>query len=100
MVAGALFFAMQSCEYTEVRRTRRTRKIRIRCIEFRKGKARLRNDSPFLHLGNMVSISFFLQKSDKKGEVVTMHGMSDTQLNPVIHWILTVRRYSPSTAQT
>mmetsp|Transcript_44917 Transcript_44917/g.137162 ORF Transcript_44917/g.137162 Transcript_44917/m.137162 type:complete len:147 (-) Transcript_44917:767-1207(-) len=92
LAAGPLFFACRFCEYTKVGGTRRTQTIRLQDLKFRKGKRVLRHLSRFLHLADTTSITFHLQKNDKKGETVTMHRTSESQLNPVTNWAFIVRR--------
>eukprot|EP00957_Ditylum_brightwellii_P129468 9875625-Ditylum_brightwellii.AAC.1 len=57
------------------------------------GKKWILQDSPSLHIADLVSISFHLQKQEKeREETVMMHKIRDCQLNPVAHCAFTVKR--------
>ena len=92
LLGGALFFAMRSCEYTYVGKQRKTRPIEVGDITFMLGTRIIAHDDPRLHLADCVSINFGDQKSDIRNEEVTQYNNGDPELNPVIHWVETVRR--------
>eukprot|EP00957_Ditylum_brightwellii_P074869 5690476-Ditylum_brightwellii.AAC.1 len=85
LLAGAFFFAMKSCKYSKSGGNikRRTITVRVKDVCFRMGKKWLLNGSPSLHIADLLSISFHLQKQEKeRGETVTMYRARDCQLNP------------------
>jgi hypothetical protein len=65
--AGALFYAMLSCEYVKVSGLeRRTKKIRLQDIRFFHGTQELSHEDPDLRfLAATVSITFRFQKTDE-----------------------------------
>jgi hypothetical protein len=66
LVVGASFFAMRSCEYSSVSGERRTKLLELRNIRFYKTNRKLAAASPFLHLADCVSITFFFQKNEQR----------------------------------
>lgn len=96
LLAGALFFAMRSCEYSKAGNRdddRRTITVRLKDVKFHRRRSLIPHSSRFLHTADSVSITFLLQKRDNEiGETVTMHRTRDAELNPVLHWAYTIRR--------
>ena len=103
LVVGAFFFAMRSCEYSSVYGERRTKLLKLRNICFYKNNRELAAASPFLHLADCVSITFFFQKHEQCDETVTMHCTEDPTLCPVRSWAAVcsrIRAYPGATPST
>jgi integrase len=84
----AVFFAMRSCEYLQVRRSdkvpRRTLPIRACDMTFWKDGQKLLQSSPFLDLADSVSLLFRYQKNQGRDEVVTMARSGHFNFCPVV----------------
>ena len=93
LFAGALFFAMRSCEYLWVSwLERKTRCTRGKDVVFWVGPAVVPHDKLDEIEPDSVSITFGRQKSEIKDETVTQDATDDPQLNPVTHWKHTIQR--------
>ena len=88
------FWAMGSCEYAKVPKAekRQTKQLCIRNIAFIKDGKILRHNSPSLHLGDCVSITFERQKNDRKADAVTQWRTADKLLSPIKIWASLIRR--------
>ena len=72
LVCGALFFAMQSCEYTFIgTRERKIQPIKVCDIVFRNEAQVIAHNDPNLHPAETVSIDFGEQKPNVKDETVS-----------------------------
>ena len=93
LLAGALFFALRSCEYLFIGwGERKTRTIEVRDIVFTVGATVIPHDHPFLHMSEAVTINFGDQKSEIRFELVTQYNNDDPQLNPVRNFAAIVKR--------
>jgi hypothetical protein len=92
LFTGAFFFAMRSCEYLKVSGKRRTKIIELGNIRFFKGRRELTHSDKNLKNADSVSITFELQKRDKKSDTVTHHRSNDKIICPVIIWANIVQR--------
>ena len=94
MMIGAIYFAMRSCEYSEVSDAK-NKKTKLLCIKnfrfFQKGKE-LPLDLPKLSEAECVAITFEQQKNNMKNETVTQERSGDTLLCPVRAWAITITR--------
>ena len=89
LLIGAIFFAMQSCEYLDMNTPggdRRTKLLRLRNIIFKKNGITIPHPSPRLEEADIVMIIFEFQNNDKRDIQVNMFRTSDDILNPVIAW--------------
>ncbi|KAI2500104.1 hypothetical protein MHU86_14371 [Fragilaria crotonensis] len=74
LVVVAFFFAMRSCEYSDVGSRRTTSVIRVDDVRFRqKGQDLQTTDRGQLENADTVSITFRRQKNGDKGATVTQH---------------------------
>ena len=92
LAVGAFFFAMRSCEYSEVTGEQKTRIIAKGGVKFLKNKRIIPHTSRELHTADSVSITFVSQKNDEDYEEVTQHKTPDAVLNPVRRWASIIRR--------
>ena len=95
LLIGAIFFAMQSCEYLDTNtpeEDRRTKLLRLRNIIFKKNGITIPHPSPYLEESDIVMIIFEFQKNYKEDIQVNIFRTSDDILNPVIAWAKTVKR--------
>jgi hypothetical protein len=92
LALGAFFFAMRSCEYSDVEGPRRTKLLEQQDIAFRKGKLLLAHDDPNLHTADTVTITFQDQKNGRKAESRTVWRTNHKDANPVKLWANIVRR--------
>ena len=106
LAGGALFFGMRSCEYLTVpgQKHRRTKKLRLRNIVFRKNGRTINQHAALEKLSSAqtVSITFENQKNGEKMETVTQF-RTDIDICPVRMWATTVHRirsYPDSTSST
>jgi hypothetical protein len=83
---------MRSCEYLNVRGTRRTKILSLKNIRFFKNKRELHHHNPKLSEADTVSITFEYQKKDTKNDTITQHKSTDTLLCPVKIWAKIVKR--------
>ena len=105
LVVGALFFAMRSCEFSDVGGPRRTRIITVGDIECRRdGRKTDVDDEGGMAAADAISLTFRKQKNGEKGTTVTQHQTSGTtiggvRLCPVASFarlVARMRRYEPS----
>lgn len=74
LVTGAFFFAMRSCEYSDVNGKRRTRVVRVGDVEFRKqGRIVDPADERQTADADTVSVTYRTQKNGERGVTVTQH---------------------------
>lgn len=86
LLMGALFFAMQSYEYTlsGSHKDCCTKTIELQNIRFFKNRKERKHSHSQLHLSDSISIMFYLQKNDHTGDTVTMHKSGDHAICPVL----------------
>ena len=95
LLAGALFFALRSCEYLFIGwGERKTRVIEVRDIVFTVGADIIPHSHPYLHMSEAVTINFGDQKSEIRFELVSQYNNGDPQLNPVRNFASIVKRIS------
>jgi hypothetical protein len=98
LVVGAFFFAMRSCEFSDVGSPRRTRIVTVQDVEFRRNGRRIEHDQPDeMEAADTVSVTFRTQKNGEKGTTVTQHktagaAMGRSQLCPVVAFARLVTR--------
>lgn len=94
LIAGALFFAMRSCEYLRVGPTeeRKTRAIRVRDIVFRRNNRVVAHSDPDLAESDSVDVTFGDQKTEVKDETISQDNNDDPELNPVRNMAYTIQR--------
>jgi len=100
---GAFFYACRSCEYTSGDGDRRTKLLRLRNIEFRRGNRIVPHSDPHLERCETVSITFEYQKRDERDETITHYASGDALLCPVRSWasvVQRVRAYPGATKET
>jgi hypothetical protein len=104
LVAGAFFFAMRSCEFSDAGGSRRTKTITMADVEFRRdGRKVVSDDAAELATADTVSITFRTQKNGEKGTTVTQHRTDGTTLGgvslcPVTSFaelVARIKRYEP-----
>lgn len=90
LVIVAFFFAMRSCEYTNISRgelhpeaERRTKLLCIRNFRFFQGTRMLDNFKDDLFQADSISITFEFQKNQERQETVTQERSIDPDLCPV-----------------
>ena len=85
LVVVAFFFAMRSCEYSDVEAQRRTAVVQVRDITFWKGSERLGlHQTDEIRNADAVSITFRKQKNRDDGTTITQHrNKDDDDLCPV-----------------
>ena len=90
---GAFFFAMRSCEYlSEAGQTRKTKRLRLRNLQFfRNGSPLPLSSNKLLH-ATVISITFEDQKNDTKFDTITMHASTHKLLCPVKAWARVAQR--------
>ena len=94
LITGALFFGMRSCEYTTTKGKRKTKKLHIRDITFfnkRKEIKKTKENLHLLHTATTVSVTFTLQKSNKRYATITQQS-SGQEIDPVKSWASLVKR--------
>lgn len=86
LTAGALFFAMRSCEYTNVqsKEPRKTKILCLRNIRFFYNDSEMSNPDNF-HQADFVSITFEFQKNLQKNKTISQH-KTNTNFCPVKFW--------------
>ena len=92
LTVGAFFFAMRSCEYSGVNGERRTKLLRIRNIQFYRGRRRMHHNDRSLLSADSVAITFEFQKNDERDVTITQHCTHDATLCPVRAWAALVKR--------
>ena len=85
---------MRLCKYAKVPKAeqRQTKQLCIRNIAFIKDGKILKHNSPSLHLGDCVLITFERQKNDRKASTVTQWQTADKLLCPLKIWASLIRR--------
>ena len=86
LTAGALFFVMCSCEYTNVqsKEPRKTKILHLRNIRFFYKDSEMSNPDNF-HQADFVSITFEFQKNLQKNKTISQH-KTNTDFCPVKVW--------------
>jgi hypothetical protein len=81
----AIFFAMGSCEYLKVTQSekRQTEILRLRILRFFKDGKLVEHDDPHLEFSDCISITFEMQKKDKKNDTITQMASGDVNMCPV-----------------
>ena len=94
LLIGAIFFAIQSCEYlqTVAEEKKRTKIVRVGNIIFKKENRIIPHYSSNLELADLVRIKFSFQKNDKRNIFIHMFKSGDPILCPVIAWAKTVQQ--------
>jgi hypothetical protein len=92
LFCGAIFFAMRSCEYLDVKGPRRTKLLRLRNIRFFIGKREIPHSSLELRRAESVSITFEFQKTGIRDAIITQHATGDALMCPVVAWATVVQR--------
>ena len=94
LLAGALFFAMRSCEYTKTRRVneQKTRAIRAKDIVFRNEAEIIPHNDPRIFIAETVVITFNKQKNGIVDDSISADSSNDMDLCPVKHWATTISR--------
>lgn len=93
LIRGAFFFAMRSCEYLTVPGPeRKTKRLRLRNLVFRRNNTILPHSDPALTLADNIAITFEYQKNENRNETIIMHHTGDAQLCPVRAWGSLVQR--------
>ena len=94
LTIGAFFFACRSCEYLKVpqKEQRRTRLLCLRNIRFFKNGRLVSTPSSALESADSVSVTFEMQKNDRKYDTVTHGTTGDCTLCPVTQWARVVNR--------
>jgi hypothetical protein len=104
LVVGAFFFAMRSCEFSDVGGPRRTKILTVRDVEFRLNGLKIESDDEEdLTKADTVSLTFRTQKNGEKGTTVTQHktsakSMGCANICPVAslaRLVARVKRYEP-----
>ena len=91
LAIGAFFFAMRSCEYSEVSGPRRTKLLQVKDFRFIKNRRIIQFADMSLQTADTVSITFTFQKNDERDDTVTMHSTTDSLLNPVRIWAMIIQ---------
>ena len=73
LAVGAFFFAMRSCEHSRVSGERRTKLLRLRNIQFYRGRRRMHHNDRSLLSADSVSVTFEFQKNDERDVTITQH---------------------------
>jgi hypothetical protein len=92
LAIGAFFFAMRSCEYTDVTGSRRTKPLRLKNLRFFRNNKVMDLLDPALSLATAISITFEYQKTDVRSETVHQHATSLDILCPVKVWAKIAQR--------
>ena len=89
-----LFFAMRSCEHSRVSGERRTKLLRLRNIQFYRGRRRMCHNDRSLLSADSVSVTFEFQKNDER-DVTRLRNTAPTtppSAQPVQAWAALVKR--------
>ena len=94
LAGGTHFWAMCSCKYAKVPKAeqRQIKQLWIGNIAFNKDDKILKHNSPSLHLGDCVLITFERQKNDRNADTVTQWRTADKLLCPIKIWASLIRR--------
>ena len=80
----AYFYAMRSCEFSEVNGERKTMVVTLACAHFSsKNKSTARHDDDDIFSAFAVSVTFRTQNNGDKEERTTQENTGDSLLNPV-----------------
>ena len=92
LLAGALFFAMRSCEYSKTQNSKhqKTKPIRPIDITFRNGPQIIPHDNPAIFNAETVEITFEDQKNGVLKDQVVQQRSNDPELDPPKHWAQTI----------
>ena len=93
LLAGALFFAMRSCEYTKTQtKQQKTNPIRPIDIIFRIGAEVIHHNDKRIFTADNVEITFHAQKNGVIEDQILQWHTNDKELCPVKHWAHSIRR--------
>lgn len=102
LLAGALFFAMRSCEYSKTQhKQQKTNPIRPCDITFRIGPEIIPHHDNRILIAETVEITFRVQKNGVVEDQILQWSTNDKELCPIKHWAYTIIRlqnypnYSP-----
>jgi hypothetical protein len=81
----AIFFAMQSCKYLKVTQAEKqqTNILRLCNLQFFKNGKLSEHNNPHLEFSDCISITFEMQKKDKKNNTVIQMASGDINMCPV-----------------
>jgi hypothetical protein len=90
----AFFFAMRSCKYVKVTQQEkcRTEILRLQNLRFFNNGRLVPHNDPNLEYSNCLSITFEMQKKDKKNDTMTQMALGNITLCPVCAAAAIVRR--------
>jgi hypothetical protein len=90
----AIFFAMQSCEYLKVTQAKKqqTDILHLCNLQFFKDGKLIEHNDPHLKFSDCISITFKMQKKDKKNDTITQMASGDVNMCPVRMGAAIVRR--------
>jgi hypothetical protein len=93
LLAGALFFAMRSCEYSKTQNSQdqKTKPIRPVDITFRIGPRTIPHNNQLIFDAETVEITFEDQKNGILKDQVIQQNSNDPELNPIKHWAHTIK---------
>ena len=93
LLAGALFFAMRSCEYSKTKsKDQKTRPIRPADILFRIGAEIIPHNDHRKYIAENVEITFRIQKNGTIEDQILQWHTNDKELCPVKDWATTIDR--------
>eukprot|EP00956_Cyclotella_meneghiniana_P016829 scaffold26896_cov44-Cyclotella_meneghiniana.AAC.5 len=93
LLAGALFFAMRSCEYSKTNhKDQKTKPIRPADVIFRIGAETINHNSERKYIADNVEITFRIQKNGVVEDQILQWHTDDNELCPVKHWATTIDR--------
>lgn len=93
LLAGALFFAMRSCEYCKTNhKEQKTQPIRPIDICFRIGAEIIEHNDSRIYIADCVEITLKIQKNGKIEDQIAQWHTNDNELCPVKHWADTITR--------
>jgi hypothetical protein len=81
----AIFFAMQSCKYLKVTQAEK-QQTDIFCfcnLRFFTNRKLIEHNNPHLEFSDCISITFEMQKKDKKNNTITQMALGDINMCPV-----------------
>ena len=81
-----------SCECSRVSGERRTKLLRLRNVQFYRGRRRMCHNDRSLLSADSVSVTFEFQKNDERDVTITQHCTHDATLCPVRAWAALVKR--------
>ncbi len=94
LTIGGFFFACRLCKYLLVYQAekRRTDILRMRCICFFHGGREIPHSHVDLERSECMSITFEMQKKDKKSDTINQLASGNTVMCPVRAWAAIVKR--------